>query len=671
MAVYKHCRCCLKYQNNYVAFNFTDSESKFSVSAALRLVVPELNQQAPKKAVICTQCYALLILSYNFRLQTFKTENIISAFRKKDRHIPNFSEEDLAEVAKLIHNTDGTAPEPLRNEEEIIKIIEAAEYFLKGNNSNLVINENDLTKQSVESVKLGENGGDTTETDSNSEKYHEEKTIEHKNEELDAGNYIRLPQGILTKHYLKQSELWSSVNTNVSDKENQTYRLEPGEVLPLTAKLTPVKYKIDRNLSDETLKDSSLNTSGPKSDEKRLSRPSEDVNSNTEVKQLIPTHNSQLDCSSTTPPNSSIASKTKPKKRQSKAKIKAIEEDPNVSRKGRRVSKKSINKRKTKSLSPKEDMEVENNNTAISKPPDVSQETLYENLDIKKEPLYAEDYLNFFEYTEEENHDMEWNNESLSSAFQSMDNIHNIDNIVDILPEIGDEIDTPEYVRINSIRPASFKDIKNQLSGEPVGTDKSPVKKDKKRSISQPGVYYPTYPIYSETGDYINDHDYLTTPYATNGILRRIGKRRVCVCWLCDASHAVGQHGFHMRRHEKSTTCTVCHVNFHNVFLLNIHVKRHYSYCNPCKTTVSYLSHHLHVKCDTANEESKCENDQYYKDIPDKNFDNQEVSLKEKVTGTKPVKTQSQQQLKPDKDLLNIRKSSRIAKCTNNKIQMK
>ncbi|XP_048522013.1 uncharacterized protein LOC109537061 isoform X3 [Dendroctonus ponderosae] len=92
---------------------------------------------------------------------------------------------------------------------------------------------------------------------------------------------------------------------------------------------------------------------------------------------------------------------------------------------------------------------------------------------------------------------------------------------------------------------------------------------------------------FTSEGDYVNDHDYFISPYARNRMasVRRKGGEH-CICLLCDLIHLSSKHVEHMSAHY--TKCAICCADFKNVFVLNMHVRKHTSHCKECKLSVTY-----------------------------------------------------------------------------------
>nr|XP_023025212.1 uncharacterized protein LOC111513263 [Leptinotarsa decemlineata]XP_023025213.1 uncharacterized protein LOC111513263 [Leptinotarsa decemlineata] len=97
---------------------------------------------------------------------------------------------------------------------------------------------------------------------------------------------------------------------------------------------------------------------------------------------------------------------------------------------------------------------------------------------------------------------------------------------------------------------------------------------------------------YSLDGLYINDHDYLLTPYKRNKILITENGQSFCMCFICGYKHSIDEHVVHMNLHNPK--CDVCNKNFGTGYMLNLHMKNHTKPCKFCTDLVPYseiLSH--------------------------------------------------------------------------------
>ncbi|XP_057664570.1 uncharacterized protein LOC130898958 [Diorhabda carinulata] len=91
---------------------------------------------------------------------------------------------------------------------------------------------------------------------------------------------------------------------------------------------------------------------------------------------------------------------------------------------------------------------------------------------------------------------------------------------------------------------------------------------------------------YTKDGFYVNDHDYLTSPYARNNLLFFEGKTRYCMCYICGVKHLLKDHINHMNSH--CSTCPRCCVNLGTPYMLNLHMRIHSKSCQYCTEIVPY-----------------------------------------------------------------------------------
>lgn len=77
-----------------------------------------------------------------------------------------------------------------------------------------------------------------------------------------------------------------------------------------------------------------------------------------------------------------------------------------------------------------------------------------------------------------------------------------------------------------------------------------------------------------------------------------------------------------------SSVCEVCGVDFHNVFVLNIHVQTHTIVCGNCNTKISYKMHKSHTNCKPPSTSQVTNTTR-----PNRNSGN--VSIYDKIYGTK------------------------------------
>lgn len=114
---------------------------------------------------------------------------------------------------------------------------------------------------------------------------------------------------------------------------------------------------------------------------------------------------------------------------------------------------------------------------------------------------------------------------------------------------------------------------------------------------------------YTKDGFYVNDHDYLTSPYARNNLLTVEGKTRYCMCFICGVKHLLKDHVVHMNLHR--STCSKCSINLGTPYMLNLHMKIHSKSCKYCTEVVplSMIQNHL----SKHEEEEKSDQDNMYK----------------------------------------------------------
>ncbi|KAL1502754.1 hypothetical protein ABEB36_007856 [Hypothenemus hampei] len=183
--------------------------------------------------------------------------------------------------------------------------------------------------------------------------------------------------------------------------------------------------------------------------------------------------------------------------------------------------------------------------------------------------------------------------------------------LIDNVPIDEVEYDLPEYVEVNNLSIDDLnkmfdtnevatedyrQDIKDGDSLDDRTTNQRVPAEYRAKSLSNlekyPDVFATTKTISME-GDYLNDHDYLISPYEINKL--RIykncrGSRYLCT--LCGEFHPSNKHLQHMKSHD--THCLVCKVNFGNVFVLNLHALKHNFFCNVCGEDVPYSKYSKH-----------------------------------------------------------------------------
>ncbi|CAG9862042.1 unnamed protein product [Phyllotreta striolata] len=82
---------------------------------------------------------------------------------------------------------------------------------------------------------------------------------------------------------------------------------------------------------------------------------------------------------------------------------------------------------------------------------------------------------------------------------------------------------------------------------------------------------------FTTDGYYLNDHDYLITPYVRDKIVLFDGSHATCICYICGNVHRVDDHMDHMKNHE--SLCEHCLDDFGSPYNLNMHMKKSYKTC--------------------------------------------------------------------------------------------
>ncbi|KAG5873305.1 hypothetical protein JTB14_001373 [Gonioctena quinquepunctata] len=99
---------------------------------------------------------------------------------------------------------------------------------------------------------------------------------------------------------------------------------------------------------------------------------------------------------------------------------------------------------------------------------------------------------------------------------------------------------------------------------------------------------------YSYDGSYINDHDYLVTPYKRNRILIEEKGQSLCMCFICGYKHSINEHVTHMNSH--GSKCDICKVSLGTAYMLNLHMRTHSKPCKFCTQSLPYYEIPSHEK---------------------------------------------------------------------------